>query len=211
MIDPAALLIFVTAALLLLLTPGPAVMFIVARSLEHGRTAGVVSAFGVAVASICHVVLAVMGLSALLMQSALAFSLVKYIGALYLIYLGIQAWRADSEGELRRRPARAALPRIFWQGFIVNLFNPKTALFFFAFLPQFVQPQRGAVTLQILLLGSLFVVLAIISDSAYAVLAGSVRHLVAGQTKVTRAWRRLASLVYIGLGLTTAVSGSSSK
>ena len=211
MIDSTSLTIFITAALILLLTPGPAVLFIVARSLEQGRWAGIISAFGVGAAGILHVIVAALGLSALLLQSAIAFSIVKYLGAGYLIFLGIKTLLAKSEIHSMEAVQTSPLSKIFVQGFIVNLLNPKTALFFFAFLPQFVDPTRGAVTPQIVYLGTIFVVLAITSDSLYAIVAGTARQLIVGNQKLAKVQKNFAGIIYIGLGITTALTGSRSK
>ena len=142
MFDVASLVIFITATLALLLAPGPAVLYIVARSLEQGRMAGFVSTLGVGLASIIHVVFAALGLSALLMQSALAFSVVKYLGAAYLIYLGARTLMGKAQASDLQAVRTMKRSEIFTQGFVVNLLNPKTALFFLAFLPQFVNPAR---------------------------------------------------------------------
>ncbi len=211
MIDSTSLTIFVTAALILLLTPGPAVLFIVARSLEQGRPAGVVSAFGVGTASFLHVIVAALGLSALLMQSAIAFGVVKYLGAAYLIYLGIKTLRSPSDMSKIQTVGNSPLSRIFVQGFIVNLLNPKTALFFFAFLPQFVDPARGAVTPQVIFLGMIFVVMAITSDSTYAVVAGTARQVIVGNQRLGKLQKNFAGMIYIGLGITTALTGHHSS
>lgn len=208
MFETTALLVFMSAALILLVTPGPAVLFIVARSIEQGRAAGVTSAFGVATAGVMHVVFAAVGLSALIAQSALAFALVKYIGAAYLVYLGIRTLSDKSEPTQLQPVSEQPLGRIFWQGFIVNLFNPKTALFFLSFLPQFVDP-TGNVTLQVVVLGAIFVAMAILSDSAYALAAGSVRSWLAGNVKMLRRQKQLSGTVYIALGLLTAVGARS--
>ena len=136
MIEPAALLIFMTATFVLLITPGPAVLFIIARSLEQGRWAGIVSAVGVGAGSIIHVVVAAAGLSMLLVQSALAFSVVKYLGAAYLIYLGVRTLLSKTTTTVTAEFQPAPLRRVFGQGFVVQMFNPKVALFFLAFLPQ---------------------------------------------------------------------------
>jgi threonine/homoserine/homoserine lactone efflux protein len=151
---PSSLLLFVTAALVLLLIPGPAVFYIVGRSIGHGRGAGLVSALGISVGSLVHTAAAAVGLSALLMSSAVAFAAVKYLGAAYLIYLGIQKIRCDEPFELSGDAPRVKLGRVFGQGIVVNVLNPKAALFFFAFLPQFVDPSRGHVATQILFLGT---------------------------------------------------------
>lgn len=211
MIDSTSLTIFVTAALILLLTPGPAVLFIVARSLEQGRWAGIVSALGVGAAGILHVIVAALGLSALLMQSAIAFGIVKYLGAGYLVYLGVKTLLAKVETHKMESIQKSPLSRIFVQGFIVNLLNPKTALFFFAFLPQFVNPARGAVTPQIIFLGAIFVVMAITSDSLYAIVAGTARQVIVGNQKLAKAQKNFAGIIYIGLGITTALTGSRNK
>lgn len=158
-------------------------LFIVARSLEQGRLAGLVSVLGVQLGAIVHVLFAALGLSALLMQSALAFGVVKYAGAAYLIYLGLRTLlaRTDMPSEVEVEPKR--LSRVLLQGFLVNLLNPKTALFFFAFLPQFVQPAHGPVAVQVVVLGLLFIGLALISDSLYALLAGNAWRLMKGNRR----------------------------
>ncbi len=165
--------LFLLAALVLLITPGPAVLYIVARSMAQGKRAGLASVLGVQLASLTHVTAATLGLSALLATSALAFSVVKYLGAAYLLSLGVRTLLAREDDHRAADPASRRLSQLLAQGFLVNLLNPKTALFFFAFLPQFVDPARGAVAGQILLLGALFVVLAFCTDGSYALLAST--------------------------------------
>ncbi len=207
----SSLLLFIMAALVLLVTPGPAVLYIVARGIDQGRLAGIVSMLGVEVANFLHVVAAAFGLSALLMSSALAFSVVKYLGAAYLIYLGVRKLLVREELHQPEISGNRQLKRIFYQGLVVNLLNPKTALFFFAFLPQFADTTRGAVASQILLLGFIFVSLGVLSDGLYALLAGTVGHWLRGNLSFLRAQRYFAGTVYIGLGVTTALSGSDRK
>lgn len=209
MFDTASLTIFILAALALLLMPGPAVLYIVARSIEQGRLAGIVSTLGIALGSTVHVVFAALGLSALLMQSALAFSIVKYLGAAYLIYLGIRTLTSKTPADTLQPTSRMSYSKIFSQGFIVNLLNPKTALFFFAFLPQFVDPARGPVVQQIVVLGIIFVSMAIVSDSLYALVAGTAGELLSGNAQMARAQKYLAGTIYISLGVTTALLGGS--
>jgi threonine/homoserine/homoserine lactone efflux protein len=206
--DITALAIFVTAAFALLIVPGPAVLYIVGRSIEQGRMAGIVSTLGVGLGSVLHVVFAALGLSALLMQSALAFSIVKYLGAAYLIYLGVRTLLTKTEAKTLTQVERVHLSKIFTQGFIVNLLNPKTALFFFAFLPQFVSPESGSVTTQVIFLGTIFVTMAIISDGSYALVAGTAGQFLSGNEKVARFQKYMAGTIYIMLGVTTAVSGN---
>ena len=198
--------IFMLAALILLLTPGPAVLYIVARSLDQGRLAGFVSVLSIEVGNFVHVLAASLGLSAILVSSSLAFSMVKYMGAAYLIYLGVRRLLAR---EIAHQPTtfqRQSLRRIFRQGVLVAILNPKTALFFFAFLPQFVNSSKSAFTLQLLTLGCLFVLMAIVTDSLYALLAGSVGQWLKGTRSFMRVERYLVGTVYIGLGVMAAIA-----
>ena len=196
--------LFVIASAVLLITPGPAVLYIIARSVDQGRRAGLVSVCAIEVGNFMHVIAATLGLSALLLSSALAFTMVKYLGAAYLVYLGLRKLftRAAARVTADRRPKR--LRKVFTQGVVVAALNPKTALFFVAFLPQFIDPAQGAVAGQMLILGSLFVMMAVISDSLYALLAGTVGHWLKSSSSVLRAERYIVGSLYIGLGLTAA-------
>jgi threonine/homoserine/homoserine lactone efflux protein len=198
------LLLFSLAAIVLLLTPGPAVLYIVARSLDQGRLAGLVSVFSIEVGNFAHVLAATFGLSALLLSSAFAFSVVKYLGAAYLIYLGLRKLFSRTEPDSMAHVPPQRLRRIFSQGVVVAVFNPKTALFFFAFLPQFVDPARGSAAWQMLVLGCVFIILAIISDSVYALLAGSLGQWLKRKRGFWRAERYVVGSVYLGLGVTAA-------
>ena len=207
----SSLLLFVSAALLLLVIPGPAVFYIVGRSIGHGRSAGLVSALGVGVGSLFHTAAAAVGLSALLMSSAVAFAAVKYLGAAYLIYLGVQKLRHEESFEPSGDAPRVKLGRIFAQGIVVNVLNPKSALFFFAFLPQFVDASRGNVAAQILFLGVLFAVLGVTSDSLWALFAGSVANRLRRNPRWMRTQRYVSGGMLISLGVATAFAGSSTK
>jgi threonine/homoserine/homoserine lactone efflux protein len=204
----ATLPVFLVAALVLLLTPGPAVLYIVARSLDQGRLAGLVSVLSVEVGNFFHVLAATLGLSALLVSSALAFSVVKYLGAAYLIYLGVRRLLAREAAATEVRVQRQSLRRIFGQGVLVAALNPKTALFFLAFLPQFVEPARGAVAVQFLVLGCIFVLMAVVTDSLYALLAGTAGQWLKGGrgARTLRAERYVVGSVYIGLGVSAALA-----
>jgi threonine/homoserine/homoserine lactone efflux protein len=203
--------LFVAASLALTLVPGPAVLYIVARSVEGGRPAGLVSVLGIGAGGFVHVAFAALGLSALLVSSATAFAVVKWLGVAYLIYLGIGRFLARDEENAAVTVGDEPLTRVFSQGVIVNVLNPKTALFFLAFLPQFVDPSRGAVTAQIALLGTTFVVLALCTDGLYALLSGTaadwLRRKNGGQ-RFRRATRYASGGVYLALGAATAISGS---
>jgi threonine/homoserine/homoserine lactone efflux protein len=204
--------IFFSAAAILLLIPGPAVLYVVARSMDQGRAAGLASAGGIAVGTLVHVLAATLGLSALLISSAFAYASVKYAGACYLFYLGIKKFRERpaNEGNYAQGDP-IPLRKVFVQGVVVNVLNPKTAIFFFAFLPQFVSPARGQVWLQFLALGMLFAVMGWISDSLYALSAGSAAHWLRRKKGLMTNERYVAGTVYMGLGLATAVSGTRHK
>jgi threonine/homoserine/homoserine lactone efflux protein len=207
----SSLLLFVSAALILLAIPGPAVFYVTSRSIGHGRNAGLVSALGIGVGTLFHVAAAALGLSALLMSSAIAFSAVKYLGAAYLIFLGIQKIVREDSITSSEQSARIQLSRIFGQGIVVNVLNPKTALFFFAFLPQFVDVSRGKVAGQILFLGLLFAVMGVLSDSVWALFAGTLAHALKRNTRWMRTQRYVSGGMLISLGLATAFAGSTSK
>lgn len=205
--DGSTLVTFSVAALVLFIVPGPAVLYIISRSLAGGRRAGLVSVAGIHLGSLVHIAAAIVGLSTLLATSAVAFRTVKWAGAAYLIYLGLQAvYRRDRLADPIEKPLPAPLSRVFRQGFVVNLLNPKTAVFFLAFVPQFVDVNRGT-TSQILVLGGLFVILGTISDSLYASAFGSI-----GQRLPNAPWWRtgrwaIPAVTYTGLGLFAAFAG----
>ena len=194
--------LFCLAALVLLAIPGPAVLYIVVQSAEQGRRAGLASVAGVHVGTLVHVAAASIGLSALIVASATAFTAVKYAGAAYLIVLGARKLAGHDGDEQPPRPPDA-LRRAFVRGAIVNVLNPKTALFFLAFLPQFVDADRGGVWSQALVLGLAFVALGLVSDSLYAVAAGSVGGLL---RRRRRALRYCSGTAYIGLGVVAALA-----
>jgi len=200
-----------TGAMLLLLVPGPAVLYITSRSIGLGRAAGLVSALGIAVGTLVHVAAATLGLSALLVSSASAFHLVKYAGAAYLIYLGIRTLRRGDATVVDPSRERLSLGRVFGQGVLVNLLNPKTALFFLAFLPQFVDPARGRATLQILELGVLFAVMGWMSDSVWALVSGTFAEHIRGNMRLRNTQRNVSGGALIALGLASAFSGAKAK
>jgi threonine/homoserine/homoserine lactone efflux protein len=202
---PSDLLLFASASLALLLVPGPAVIYIVSRSLEQGRAAGAVSVLGVHAGSVVHVAAAAAGVSAVLATSATAFAFVKYLGAAYLVYLGVQRLRRGRSA-LPAEPLREPAARLFRRGFVVNVLNPKTALFFLAFLPQFVDPTRGAVAAQLLVLGLCFILLGVLSDGAYALAAGGLGARLRRSATVRRRLDRVSGGVYLGLGAAAALS-----
>jgi threonine/homoserine/homoserine lactone efflux protein len=209
--DASNLGLFVVAALVLLLTPGPAVLYIVTRSIDQGRRAGLVSMLGVHVGTLVHVGAAAIGLSALLVASATAFTVVKWLGAAYLVYLGVRRILDRSVAASVESGRPRQLRRAFLDGVVVNALNPKTALFFLAFLPQFVDLARGRPEAQILGLGLLFVLLGIVTDGAYALSAGTAARWLRGRPRVLASERWISGSVYIGLGVAAAVSSGGRK
>ena len=215
--DASTLALFTVAAVTLLVIPGPAVLYIVTRSVDQGRAAGLASVCGVHVGTLLHVAAAALGLSALLVSSATAYHTVRWLGAAYLIWLGVRRLLARDEdgpgsgagpGPGSRRVGQG---RVFAQGVVVNVLNPKTALFFFAFLPQFVDTARGSVPFQVLVFGVAFVLLGLLSDGAYALLASTGAGWLRRRPGVARASRLVSGGVLISLGVTTALAGSRSS
>jgi threonine/homoserine/homoserine lactone efflux protein len=191
----SAVEVFALASIALLLVPGPAVLYVVAQSAEHGRRAGLASVTGIHVGTVVHIVAATVGLSALIVASATAFTTVKLVGACYLIYVGIRKlFERDAPLQVREGTQR----RLFTQGVVVNVLNPKTALFFLAFLPQFVDPTRGATWSQVLLLGVLFMLLGFVTDSLYTLTAGTIAGALRRRRKV---FRYGSGAIFIGLGV----------
>jgi threonine/homoserine/homoserine lactone efflux protein len=204
--DPSSLALFVGAAMLLLVVPGPSVLYIVTQSVSQGRRAGLASVAGITTGTFVHVLAATIGLSALLASSALAFNVVKYLGAAYLIIVGIRrlaGWEEADEAFLSRS---RSLGRLYRQGIVVNVLNPKTALFFLAFLPQFVDSSRGSPWLQILLLGLLFACLGAMSDGVWALVAGTLGERLRRSTRFPRIQRYVSGSVFVGLGAVAALS-----
>ena len=204
--ENTSLLGFVVAALIVLLIPGPGVLYIIARSLSQGLTAGLVSVLGLATGALVHIAAATLGLSAILLTSEMAFGVVKILGAGYLIYLGVQTLltrhqQADVDVDTPR-----PVFRLFTDGVLISVLNPKIALFFLAFLPQFVRPDQPPVAHQVLFLGVLYVLLALVTDGGYAVLAGALRRCVRSRAINGPLPRYASGAVYIGLGVSTALT-----
>jgi threonine/homoserine/homoserine lactone efflux protein len=200
-------LVFGGAAFVLIVIPGPAVLFIVSQSLAHGRRAGLASAGGTASGEFLHVLAAAAGLSAVVASSTAAFETVKLIGAAYLILLGVKTLLTRVHGDpIEGEPPAVSRKQSYWRGARVGALNPKTALFFLAFLPQFVHPERGSVALQALALGTVFCLIAWASDSTYALVVGTLADRMRESTAVARARRWVSGTVMVALGTETAAS-----
>lgn len=197
--------VFVATCLALLAIPGPAVLYVVSRSVDQGRTAGLASVGGIFTGTLVHVTLATAGLSSLVLASRAAFDAVRYVGAAYLVYLGLRRLLTrGAEAALEHRPPRT-LRTLYTQGVVVNLLNPKTIVFIFAFIPQFVDVNAGHVWLQIVLLGGTFAVLGFVSDSCYAFVAGTIADRLRGTPLIARIERWFGGTVLIGLGVASAL------
>lgn len=208
MADPLFWLVFFSAALALNLSPGPDLLYVISRTLSGGRRIGIISACGVCSGALVHVAFAALGISAILATSALAFTVVKYVGAAYLLYLGYQALRSAGSGAslaLQAAPRTSAW-KAYRQGVLVDLLNPKAAIFFMAFLPQFVRPEHGAVPLQLLVLGVLVVVVAIIVESALVLLAARATQTLRNNPAVSQWLDRALGSVLIALGIRLGLS-----
>ena len=200
--DPSTLGIFALAAIALLVVPGPAVLYVVTQSAEQGRAAGLASVAGIHLGMLVHVAAAAVGVSAIVLASAVAFSAVKFAGAAYLIYIGIRKLLEGFDPPMVGA-SRAPLRTVFVRGMIVNVLNPKTALFFLAFVPQFVDPAAGEVWFQVVVLGLLVVVLGFVSDGLYALAGGAIGNLL---RRRRRAMGYVSGTIYIGLGTAAALA-----
>jgi threonine/homoserine/homoserine lactone efflux protein len=205
--DATTFALFAAACIAFLVIPGPAVFYVVTRSLVQGRRAGLTSMFGVQAGGLVHVVAAAFGVSALIASSAAAFTVVKYAGAVYLVFLGLRKLLARSEDDPEAVPHETSSSRhLFVHGVIVNVLNPKTALFFLAFLPQFVDPS-APVAPQMLVLGTMLVCIGMLSDGTYALLAAGAGNKLRGATAVRRRLDRISGGVFVGLGVVAALVG----
>ena len=206
--DTQTIWLFCLAATALIVIPGPAVLYIVAQSVGQGRKAGLVSASGVASGGLVHVLAAAIGLSGLLLSSAALFSVVKFAGAGYLIYLGARRLLGLEASALITPTEARSRRELYRDGAVVNILNPKTALFFYAFLPQFLDPDRGAVALQALVLGSMFVAIALVSDSLWALASGSAADWLRARPVAVKVERWVTGTVLVGLGTAAALTGT---
>lgn len=201
--EKAAFLTFLIAALALNLAPGPDMLFVIGRSVGQGRKAGIVSSLGVFIGCWVHILAAAFGIAALLRSSPVAFNVVRYAGAAYLIYLGIKMLAQKTDLASRQLKAES-LTSIFRQGAITNMLNPKVAIFFLAFLPQFIDAHRGSVALQIVVLGLIFNIGGTLVNLAVAYASGTMSELLRRNQSIARLQRRFTGLLFVGLGLRLA-------
>lgn len=205
MFDLSNLMLFIAAGLALNLTPGPDMIYCATRAASHGRAAGVLSALGSGLGGLIHTLAAAFGLSALLSYSATAFLVVKYAGVVYLVYLGVQMIRSGQAAPVSDRLAVVSMRRIFRQGAVTTILNPKVAVFFLSFLPQFVDPARGSVVIQFILLGLIFVSSGTIVNTLVGLLFGQVGAWLERKPLFWKVQRRVTGSILIGLGLSLAL------
>lgn len=203
--DSSTLAMFLAASLALLVIPGPTVMYIVARGIQEGRTAALVSMLGVEVGTLIQLMIATFGMSAAVTSSPVAFSALKYLGAGYLAWLAIETALEFDEPFVEQAPGPRSLRPAFFQGVLVEVVNPKTALFFLAFLPQFADPARGPFAWQMLALGLLFIMLAMFNDGLIGLLAGTMGGRLRERGAFVAVQRHLAGFVYTSLAINAAL------
>ncbi|MGH3391769.1 MAG: LysE family translocator [Actinomadura sp.] len=202
----STLALYVLTATIVLIVPGPAVLYVVSQGVRHGSRAGITAVLGIHVGTLAQLVVAIVGLSWLLVASSLAFTAVKYLGAAYLVYLGVRALLSRERAGMVEVGGPKSARRLFGEGVLVNLLNPKIALFFLAFLPQFVDPGRGTVTGQITAFGLVFILLGLCTDGGYALLAGAVGPWLRRSSRFLRGERYVVGCTFIGLGAVAALT-----
>lgn len=206
MIEPAKFALFIGVSWALILSPGPDMLYVITRGMAHGRKAGMLSAVGVVCGILVHTTAAAFGLTLILQTSALAFLIVKIVGAVYLVYLGIKAWREKSTFQLQASAPTATSGALFWQGVLSNVLNPKIAIFFLAFLPQFVNQAGGQVAWQMALLGLTFACFGLCFLLVVGYSSGTIGRWLTYRQQYARGFQRLAGGILIALGIRLALS-----
>ena len=207
MIEPTKLALFITVSWALIIAPGPDMLYVITRGMTHGRKAGMLSAVGVICGILVHTTAAAFGLTLILQTSALAFLVIKYVGAVYLIYLGVRAWQDKSVFSLSGSSSVAVSSRrLFWQGVLSNVLNPKIAIFFLAFLPQFVDRESNLVTLQLVSLGLTFAFLGLCFLLVVGYSSGTIGRWLARRPQYAQSLQRLSGIILVGLGVRLALT-----
>lgn len=206
MINPAKFLLFIGVSWALIIAPGPDMLYVITRGVTQGRRAGMLSAIGVICGILVHTIAAAFGLTLILQSSAVAFLIVKYLGAIYLIYLGIKAWQDHSTFNLGPSTSSVSLRKIFWQGVLSNVLNPKIAIFFLAFLPQFVEKGSSQVTLQMVVLGLTFAGFGLCFLLIVGYSSGTLGSWLTRRPHYSQFLQRMAGGILIGLGIRLALT-----
>ena len=206
MIEPAKFVLFIGVSWALIISPGPDMLYVITRGMTHGRKAGILSAIGVVCGILVHTTAAALGLTLILQTSAFAFLFVKFFGAAYLLYLGIKAWRDKSTLTLQNSAPMAKSSALFWQGVLSNVLNPKVAIFFLAFLPQFVDQGSSRVTWQMILLGITFAGFGLCFLLVLGYSSGTIGRWLTNQPRYAQFLQRVAGGILIGLGIRLALT-----
>lgn len=204
MLDPSTLALFIGVSWALILSPGPDMIYVITRGMTYGRRAGILSAIGVVCGILVHTTAAALGITLILQTSALAFLFVKLIGAAYLLYLGIQAWRDKNTFHLQASTSMATSGELFWQGVLSNVLNPKIAIFFLAFLPQFVNQASGDVTVQMVVLGLTFACFGLCFLLVVGYSSGTIGKWLSYRPQYAQFFKRLAGGILVALGIRLA-------
>lgn len=204
--DLTMLLSFLAVSVLLTLAPGPDILFVIAQSISNGRKAGIATAMGLTTGLIAHTTAAALGITAILYNSAFAFQLVKYAGALYLLFLAYQAIKEGANPLTTAAPEKKSALRLYRTGILMNVLNPKVSLFFLAFLPQFITPGSGNEPLQMMILGIVFMIQTIILFSAVAVFAGIFGQKIVGRSSVGKYVHYGKAILYAVIGIRIALA-----
>jgi len=205
MLSTHSVLLFVFASLMLNLLPGPDMLYIIARTLSDDKRAGLIFTAGVSTGLMIHTLAATTGLSFIILQSAIAFTVIKLMGATYLIYMGCKMMFSDSDKRITESTiAKSSAIKVYQQGFLTNVLNPKVAVFFIAFLPQFVQPQRGHVSLQLMIFSILFIMTGTCVNAAVALLSNRIKDFLTTDTKFQRIQENVSGGILIAMGITLA-------
>jgi threonine/homoserine/homoserine lactone efflux protein len=206
MIDPAKFALFITVSWALIIAPGPDILYVITRGMAHGRRAGMLSALGVICGILVHITAAALGLTLIFQTSALAFLAVKYLGAGYLIYLGIKSWRERNIFTLQTSSSTVSSGQLFWQGVLSNVLNPKIAIFFLAFLPQFVDKSTSQMTLQLVTLGLTFAFLGLPFLVGVGYSSGTIGSWITRRPHYAQFLGRLSGGILVALGVRLALT-----
>jgi threonine/homoserine/homoserine lactone efflux protein len=206
MIDPAKFALFITVSWALIIAPGPDMLYVITRGMAHGRRAGMLSALGVICGILVHTIAAALGLTLIFQTSALAFLAVKYLGAAYLIYLGIKSWRERNGFALQISSSPVSSGQLFWQGVLSNVLNPKIAIFFLAFLPQFVDKSSSQMTLQLIVLGLTFAFLGLLFLIVVGYSSGTIGSWITRRPHYAQFLGRLSGGILVALGVRLALT-----
>ena len=205
-LEISTLFAFLGAAIILTIMPGPDNLFVLAQSITQDKKAGIATSLGLCTGLLVHISAAVLGISAIIYQSTIIFSIVKFAGAAYLLYLAWQSFRAKGDPFTLQQQNTQAYITLYKKGILMNILNPKVSLFFLALLPQFVNPAQGHVAFQMLILGIVFLVQALVLFSLFSIFAGKVRKLIIGQPAIAKRLNMIQGILFTFIGIQIAIS-----